>query len=105
MKIHRTLLLAALVSAAAPWAAAQGAANAATQQQLTTGEVRKVDASQGKVTLRHEAITYLDMPSMTMVFRAAKPELLQGLKVGDKVQFRAENPGGTLTVTSLRRVE
>lgn len=93
----RTLVLATLLATIGPGAAAQ--------QQLTAGEVRKVDAALGRITLRHEAITHLQMPPMTMVFRAARPELIQGLKVGDKVQFRAENPGGTLTVTSVRRVD
>jgi Cu(I)/Ag(I) efflux system protein CusF len=41
---------------------------------------------------------------MTMVFRAGKPELLEGVKVGDAVRFRAAMPGGTYTVTSIEVV-
>ena len=79
-------------------AAAPAAASAAT---MTAGEVRKVDQEQRKVTIRHEAITNLDMPAMTMVFRADKPELLRNLKAGDKVRFHAESVGGALVVTQI----
>ncbi|GAB3758815.1 hypothetical protein GCM10028796_05050 [Ramlibacter monticola] len=73
----------------------------AVSATLTAGEVRKVDVEQGKVTIKHEAITNLDMPPMTMVFRAVKPELLKDLKPGDKVRFHAESVGGALVVTQI----
>jgi Cu(I)/Ag(I) efflux system periplasmic protein CusF len=79
-------------------AAAPAAASGAT---LTAGEVRKVDLAQGKVTIRHEPIANLDMPAMTMVFRADKPELLKGVKAGDKIRFHAESVGGALVVTQI----
>lgn len=82
-------------------AAAQGPAAAAAAEALTPGEVRKVDAAQGKVTIKHEAIANLDMPPMTMVFRADKPDLLKDLKAGDKVRFRAESVAGTMVVTQI----
>lgn len=79
-----------------------GAAFAAGEpQQLTAGEVRKIDAQQGKVTIRHEPIANLDMPAMTMVFRAGKAELLKDLKVGDRIRFHAESTGGALVVTRI----
>lgn len=68
---------------------------------MTAGEVRKVDTEQNKVTLRHEPIKNLDMPAMTMVFQASKPEMLQGLKVGDKVRFQAESVGGAMSITHI----
>jgi Cu(I)/Ag(I) efflux system protein CusF len=69
---------------------------------LTAGEVRKVDTEQGKVTLKHETIKNLDMPPMTMVFRAEKPELLKDLKPGDKVRFAAASVGGSMVVTEIQ---
>ncbi|WP_255650427.1 copper-binding protein [Ideonella benzenivorans] len=42
------------------------------------------------------------MPAMTMVFRVAEPSLLEGLKVGDKVQFAAMDANGVLTVTTIK---
>lgn len=66
------------------------------------GEVRKVDKEQGKVTLRHGPLANLDMPAMTMVFKAADPKLLEGLKEGDKVKFTAEKVNGAFTVTAIQ---
>ena len=70
--------------------------------KLTAGEVRKVDAETGKVTIRHEPIENLEMPAMTMVFKASKPELLASIKAGDKIRFRAETVAGAITVTEIQ---
>lgn len=76
---------------------------AQASEALTAGEVRKVDPEQGKVTIKHDAIANLDMPAMTMVFRAAKPELLAGLKPGDRIRFRAESADGAISVTRVEK--
>jgi Cu(I)/Ag(I) efflux system protein CusF len=78
---------------------------AATVSAMTAGEVRKVDADQGKVTIRHEPIKNLDMPAMTMVFRAEKPEQIKGLKDGDKVRFNAASVAGSLVVTHIEAAQ
>lgn len=75
---------------------------AAASADFTEGEVRKVDKAAGKITLRHGEIKSLEMPAMTMVFVAAKPEMLDEVKAGDKVQFRATNQGGAFTVTEIQ---
>ena len=67
----------------------------------TEAEVRKVDKEAGKITLKHGAIANLDMPPMSMVFRARDAALLEGIKQGDKVRFKAEKIDGALTVTAL----
>lgn len=69
---------------------------------MTAGEVRKVDVDQAKVTLKHEAIANLDMPPMTMVFRAQSADMLKNLKPGDKVRFHAETSGGAIVVTHIQ---
>jgi Cu(I)/Ag(I) efflux system protein CusF len=66
-----------------------------------TGEVRKVDKEAGKVTLKHGPIANLEMPPMTMVFRVKQPSMLEKVKAGDKVKFKAENVQGTYTVTEI----
>ena len=71
------------------------------QAATTEGEVRKVDKSTGKITLRHGEIKNLDMPPMTMVFTAKDPALLDKVKAGDKVLFQAEKDGPTYIVTTL----
>jgi len=82
-------------------AAAEAAKPAASATVLTAGEVRKVDAAGGKVTLKHERIVNLDMDGMTMTFRATKPQELKTLKAGDKVRFHAESDKGALIVTHI----
>ena len=66
---------------------------------LVAGEVRRIDKDAGKVTLKHEAIPNLAMTPMTMVFHVRDRAMLEALKPGDKVRFKAENVKGALTVT------
>jgi Cu/Ag efflux protein CusF len=67
----------------------------------TEGEVRKVDKAAGKVTLKHGPIANLEMPPMTMVFQARPPALLDKVKEGDKVRFKAQLVKGAYVVTEL----
>jgi Cu(I)/Ag(I) efflux system periplasmic protein CusF len=69
--------------------------------EMSDGEIRRVDKEARKITVRHGPLANLDMPAMTMVFRASKPEQLKGLKVGDKVRFHAESNAGNYTVTQI----
>lgn len=79
--------------------AAPGAGQSATP--LSDGEVRKVDKEAGKLTLKHGEIKNLDMPPMTMVFQVKEPALLDKLKAGDKVKFRAEKAPSGYVVTAV----
>ena len=72
---------------------------------MTEAEVRKVDLTTAKVTLRHGEIKPLDMPAMTMVFQARDKRLLDGLKAGDKVRFKAAHEGGQFFVTELEPIK
>jgi Cu/Ag efflux protein CusF len=62
-----------------------------------------VDLRAGKVTLKHGDIPNLDMPPMTMVFQVQDPALLDQLKPGDKIRFRADKLSGSYTVIELQR--
>jgi Cu(I)/Ag(I) efflux system periplasmic protein CusF len=74
------------------------------QAALTEGEVRKVDKSNGKITLKHGEIKNLDMPPMTMVFGVKDKALLANVKAGDKVKFAADKDAeGNYVVTSLEK--
>lgn len=86
-------------------AAATAAVLAIAQAALTDGEVRKVDKENSKITLKHEAIKNLDMPPMSMVFTVKDAAMLDRVKAGDKVQFRAVNEGGKMTVTEIQTVK
>jgi Cu(I)/Ag(I) efflux system periplasmic protein CusF len=68
---------------------------------MTDAEVRKVDLAQGKVTLKHGEIKSLDMPPMTMVFSVKDKAMLDGVKQGDKVRFKAISEGGKMTVVEM----
>lgn len=84
-------LLAALALLAAPVA------------QAAEGVVRKLQPAQAKVTLAHGEIKELGMPAMTMAYRARPPSLLDGLAVGDRVEFTAEKVDGQYVVTAIRK--
>lgn len=75
--------------------------SAQTTTDMVDGEVRKVDKDARKITLRHSEIKQLEMPAMTMVFRVKDPAILDRVKVGDKVRFKAEGSGGVFTVTEI----
>ena len=74
----------------------------ATAADMTDGEVRKVDKEGGKLTLKHADIKSLDMPAMTMVFVVKDKAVLDKLKAGDKIKFKAINDAGKFTVTELQ---
>ena len=94
-------LLAALAMSA-PIYAEPVAAPAVQASAMSEGVVRKIDAANARITLKHGPIVNLDMPGMTMVFRVQPPELLNAVRVGDKVKFRAEDINGAFTVTAIQ---
>ncbi|KAB2870283.1 MAG: copper-binding protein [Burkholderiaceae bacterium] len=98
-----TLLAAVLATPVAAQAQQQAADHGAHHRaDLTNGEVRKVDKEAAKVTIKHGEIRNLDMPPMTMVFRVKDATLLDKLKAGDQVRFRAEkDAGGALVVSAI----
>lgn len=75
------------------------------QPALVDGQVQKIDAAQGKVTLRHGPIKNLDMDAMTMVFRIQDPAQLKGLKPGDKVKFGADRVNGRITIVRIEKAK
>ena len=116
--LHHLLVCAALLAplsftagaSAQPAVGAGPAAQAspdatATAGDLTDGEVRKVDREAGTITLKHGDIRNLDMPGMTMVFKVGDPALLDKVKAGDKVRFRAEKVSGAIAVTRIDKAQ
>jgi Cu(I)/Ag(I) efflux system periplasmic protein CusF len=114
MNIHRNTRVAALcLTLLTSWSFSLGAraddthhkpsaAAAAEAGGMTDGEVRKVDLEAGKLTLRHAEIKSLDMPPMTMVFVVKDKRMIDRLKAGDKVRFKAVNEAGKYTVTDIQ---
>ena len=100
--MKRLIPLLVALTIAAPLYAQPATPPAAQSGVMSEGVVRKIDAANGKITLKHGPIVNLDMPPMTMVFRVQLPELLNAVKVGDTVKFHAESINGALTVTAIR---
>lgn len=77
------------------------------QAPTVNGEVKKVDETAAKITLKHGPIKNLDMEedSMTMVFRAKDPAMLKSLKAGDEVKFDAGRVNGQITVTAIQKAK
>lgn len=72
-------------------------------ESWTLGEVRKVDVAQKRITLKHEAIVNLGMDPMTMVFRVKEAKLLEGLKPGTQVRFKAADINGVLYAVDVQQ--
>lgn len=84
-----------------PQAGGKPQAGAAQSSAMNDGEIRKVDKSASKITIKHGPLAKLDMPPMTMVFQVKDPSLLERVKPGDKVKFDAEKVGGAYVVTKI----
>ena len=99
LTLSSTLIMGA--HAAEYTATPAAAAKSADSASLSSGEIKKIDKDAGKITLKHGPLVNLNMPAMTMVFKLQSPQLLNAVKVGDKVKFRAESINGALTVTQI----
>jgi len=94
MKKFHALMLSLLIAGMAPLGAFAAA-------DMADAEVRKIDTENKKLTLKHGEIANLGMPAMTMVFRVKDPAMLDKLKTGDKVKFKAEQIDGAIVVTTI----
>ncbi len=75
----------------------------AAASDLSEGTVRRVNADAGTVTIAHGPLANLDMPPMTMTFRARGEASLEGLANGDKVRFAADKDGDEFVVTAIEK--
>ncbi|ETR76220.1 RND transporter [Afipia sp. P52-10] len=96
--MKRRIVLVVLSSLAASVFASAGAS---AQTVLVDGSVEKIDQAAAKITLNHGPIKNLDMDAMKMVFRVKDPEMLKGLKVGQRIKFEADRVNGQITVTRI----
>ncbi len=101
-----TLSFAAAAQTAAQPAGSEGTvlaqASTTDMTDMTDGEIRKVDKDTKKITIKHGEIKNLDMPGMTMLFQVKDAAMLDMVKPGDKVKFRAEKAGGGIVVTEIQ---
>ena len=83
-------------------AAAQGSTKSSA---MSEGEVRRVDKEAKKITIRHGPLANLDMPAMSMVFQVKDRAMLDQVKAGDKVKFRAEKINGAFTLVEIQSAQ
>lgn len=110
MKRFLTIALASLALATAtPPVDANDAHHPRAEAQKTYGTkgvVVTIDKASGKVKLKHEAVAELDWPAMTMFFAVADKALLDGIAVGDKVEFQFANTSdGAPSITRIKAVK
>ncbi|RUM95736.1 hypothetical protein EET67_21670 [Pseudaminobacter arsenicus] len=79
-----------------------GLASGTLAAEYTKGKVTKVDTKQKKITIKHEELTNLDMPAMTMVFVVADDAMLDEVSEGQAIEFVAERVNGRITVTEIK---
>jgi Cu(I)/Ag(I) efflux system protein CusF len=110
--MRKQLMLAAVAAALAtsgvavvPAFAHQGhdhaAAAAVPQSAQGVGVVRAIDTRNNRITIAHEPIPALGWPSMTMAFELHSAHLLQGVAVGNRVNFTLVNHNGQPMVSAL----
>jgi Cu/Ag efflux protein CusF len=89
--------------AASAWAQQDHSAHHAAA--LADGEVRRIDKDAKKITIKHGPIANLEMPAHTMVFQVKDPEMLERVKVGDKVRFEAQKVGGAFLLLQIDKAQ
>ncbi|MDQ3483387.1 MAG: copper-binding protein [Pseudomonadota bacterium] len=120
MHIHSISILAAGALALAacgsndPQAQQQGtteqASNAGSAAAQPVGEAHSArgditEISGDRVTISHGPVQSIGWPAMTMRFEAPSPEMLQGLNVGDPVDFQFQKAGEQYALTSITKAQ
>jgi len=79
------------------------AAAVQTKSYPAIGKVTGLDPKLPTIEIDHEDIKGL-MPAMEMEFHVKDKQLLEGIAVGDRVEFTVENGVGGLRVTAIRKL-
>ena len=74
---------------------------ASTESQFIEGTVKKIDRTNGRVTLSHGALPN-GMPPMTMVFVLKEKAWGGALKEGDRILFRMETIQSVMTIVEIK---
>jgi Cu/Ag efflux protein CusF len=71
--------------------------------EWASGEIRRLDPENKRLTIKHGDIKSIDMPPMTMVFYVKESSLLEGFQVQDTVEFQTTAEGTKYIVTAIRK--
>jgi Cu/Ag efflux protein CusF len=83
-------------------ARARAAETAVEREWTVRGVVRAIVPEAGLVILTHEEIPGF-MPAMTMGFRAAAPEIYDGVRIGDAVRFTVRGVPPNVVLTAVEQ--
>ncbi|KRU83496.1 copper-binding protein [Pseudomonas aeruginosa] len=72
------------------------------QTARAEGTIKAIDPERHTVTLAHGPVLALQWPPMTMGFKTSD-EQLEGLRVGDRVEFEFRSEGGSSRILSIRK--
>ena len=75
---------------------------AQAQEGSGSGEIRRIDVPSGKITIKHGAISALDLPAITLVYQIDQT-LLTDLQPGDKIKFTARRVNGEYVVVKISK--
>lgn len=68
------------------------------------GVVKEINLEKKKLKLDHEEIKGY-MEAMTMDFYVNEKDLLENIKVGDKINFTLKHEAGIDTITEIRKIQ
>lgn len=102
-RIALQLLIAASLLPLAAISAAQTHVAQKASPEWVGAEITRLQLDRNRVTLKHEPIASLPMDAMTMPFKIKDTALLNGYKVGDKLQFVVKNDAGELIIMQVRK--
>ncbi len=78
-------------------------AEATGQSHSGNGDITEL--SSDSVTISHGPVESLGWPAMTMTFQAKSGQMLQGLNVGDPVDFQFQKAGEQYQLTSIKKAQ
>jgi Cu(I)/Ag(I) efflux system protein CusF len=88
----------------APGEATPAAARGAATPRLHLGKVYEIDRKAREIVITHGDLPEFGMTPMTMGFRVKEARLLDKVRPGDKVRFRAQLVDGVITLTGIERL-
>jgi Cu/Ag efflux protein CusF len=97
-------LIAVLGLTALPACKKSDSSSAAVTLHTSTGVIKSFDKGGKIVVIQHEAFPNNFMAAMTMPFEAADPKLLEGFKVGDKVEFSLQSTEMGFPLVAIKKL-
>lgn len=96
--------------AVGPDSASPSNTNPAAQTAQPSGEVHSgngdiTELSSDSASISHGPVESIGWPAMTMTFQVRSPDMVQGLNVGDPVDFQFQQAGDQYVLTSITRAQ